>query len=189
MLWAGEEGIILSVMELKGFKLLISQKEIHGIIKRLAVELRREYKDKNPIFIGVLKGSFIFFADLIRELKMPLKIDFIRAASYGDKAVSSGEVSILKDIELPIKDRHILIVEDIVDTGVTLKVIYNHLKEKKPTSIKICALIDKQERKKVKIKLDFVGLVAEKGFIVGYGLDFDERYRCLPDVYIIEEGS
>lgn len=175
-------------MELKGLKPLFSQKAIQEITKRLAEELIREYRDKNPVFVGVLKGSFIFFADLIRELKLPLEIDFIRVASYGRDTVSSGKVSILKDVELPIKGRHVLIVEDIVDTGITLKVIYNHLKEKKPASIKICALIDKRERKKIEIDLDFVGFVVEKGFIVGYGLDYDERYRYLPEIYTLEEA-
>lgn len=169
-------------------RLLFSREEIRRAVERLGREIGREYQGKDTVLVGILKGSFIFLADLVRTLSIPVEIDFIRAASYGRGRVSTGEVSILKDIELSIQGRHVLIVEDIVDTGVTLNVIYDHLREKGPSSLKICALIDKKERREVEIGVDFAGFEVERGFLVGYGLDFDERYRYLPEIYILEES-
>lgn len=166
---------------------VLSKREIREAVERLGREIEREYRSRNPVLIGVLKGSFIFLADLVRTIRIPMEIDFIRAASYGRGTVSSGEVSILKDVELSIQGRDVILVEDIVDTGVTLKVICDHIKEKGPSSLKVCALIDKKVRREVDVDIDFVGLEVEGGFLVGYGLDCDERYRHLPEIYVLEE--
>ncbi len=167
---------------------LFSKEEIREAVWRLGREIEEEYRGRCPILVGILKGSFIFLADLVRTLSIPVEIDFIRAASYGRDTISSGEVSILKDIELSIKGRDVLLVEDIVDTGITLQVICNHLREKGPSSLKVCALIDKKVRREVDVVVDFVGFEVEEGFLVGYGLDWGERYRHLPEIYVLEES-
>ncbi|MEK7841255.1 MAG: hypoxanthine phosphoribosyltransferase [Deltaproteobacteria bacterium] len=169
-------------------KQLFPAEEIHIAVNRLAAEIRRDYAGKTPILIGILKGSFIFLADLIRTLKMPLEIDFIRAASYGAIDVSSGAVRITKDIDAGIENRDIIVVEDIVDTGLTLDVILKHLRAKKPASLKTCALIDKPHRRQMSIKIDYLGFYAKDVFLVGYGLDYNEKYRYLPGVYVMEKA-
>jgi hypoxanthine phosphoribosyltransferase len=137
--------------------------------------------------IGILKGAFIFMADLIRCLSIPCRVDFVRLASYGAGATSSGKVVMTKDIETSIKDREILIVEDIVDSGLTLTFLVNWLQERNPRSIKVCALLDKRARRQVDFEADYVGFTVDDGFIVGYGLDFDEKARFLPDICVIRE--
>lgn len=169
-------------------KQLFTAEEIQFTISRLANEIRRDYAGKTPLVIGVLKGSFIFLADLIRMLRMPLEIDFIRAASYGAIDVSSGVVRITKDTDADIANRDIIVVEDIVDTGLTLDVILKHLKAKKPASLKTCALIDKPHRRQISIKIDYHGFHAKDVFLVGYGLDYNEKYRYLPDIYVMEKA-
>ena len=159
--------------------------EIKNAVKRLPSEIKKDYADKCPVLIGVLKGSFIFLSDLARELNMPLKIDFTRACSYGSNNYSSGSVELVKDIEMSIKDLDVLVVEDIVDTGYTLNFIINHLKNKKPSSIKICSLMDKPLKRVVDVKVDYKGFTLDKdvGFVVGYGLDYNEEYRYLNGIY------
>lgn len=169
-------------------KQLFPAEGIHIAVNRLAAEIRRDYTGKAPLLVGILKGSFIFLADLIRALKMPLEIDFIRAASYGAIDVSSGDVRITKDIDAGIENRDIIVVEDIVDTGLTLDVILKHLKAKKPASLKTCALIDKPHRRQMSIKIDYLGFYAKDVFLVGYGLDYNEKYRYLPDIYVMERA-
>lgn len=169
-------------------KQLFTAEETHIQVKRLANEIRRDYAGKTPLVIGVLKGSFIFLADLIRMLEMPLEIDFIRAASYGAIDVSSGVVRITKDTDADIANRDIIVVEDIVDTGLTLDVILKHLKAKKPASLKTCALIDKPNRRQISIKIDYHGFHAKDVFLVGYGLDYNEKYRYLQDIYVMEKA-
>jgi len=166
-------------------KPIILQKGIKTAVQRLAAEIRKDYSGKCPVLIGVLKGSFIFLSDLIRELNMPIKIDFIRAISYGSKDYSSGKVKLVKDIEMPIHGMDVLIVEDIVDKGYTLDFTIKHLKAKKPLSIKTCSLLDKPSKRTVDIKVDYTGftLGADVGFVVGYGLDYYEEYRYLPNIY------
>lgn len=169
-------------------KQLFTAEEIQLTISRLANEIRRDYAGKTPLVIGVLKGSFIFLADLIRMLRMPLEIDFIRAASYGAIDVSSGVVRITKDTDADIGNRDIIVVEDIVDTGLTLDIILKHLKAKKPASLKTCALIDKPNRRQISIKIDYHGFHAKDVFLVGYGLDYNEKYRYLQDIYVMEKA-
>ncbi len=164
----------------------IAAEELEKHVNRLADEINHDYADKHLVLVGVLKGSIVFLADLMRRLSMPVEIDFVRMSSYGMGAESSGTVHISKDVEVSIQDHHVLIVEDIIDTGYTLKYLVEHLASRNPKSVKVCALIDKYERRKVDFQADYVGLRLEKGFIVGYGLDYAERHRNLPAIYEVQ---
>ena len=164
-------------------KLVLGHDEIRTKVKELAEKISLEYQGKELVMVGILKGAFIFLADLVRELTIPVEIDFVRLASYGTKAESSGSVRLTKDVELPLEGKDVLIIEDIVDTGYTLEFLAHHINKKKPNSVKICALIDKSERRECAVKIDFTGFDIPQGFLVGYGLDFNEKYRYLRDVY------
>jgi len=163
-------------------KVLISKNRIQKKVTELARKISRDYKGKKLVLVGILKGSFIFLADLVRNLSIPVEIDFIQVSSYGASRVSSGVIKIKKDIDLPIVDKHVLIVEDVVDFGYTLDYLLKFLKHKKPKSVKICALLDKPSRRKVKVPLSYHGFKVPDEFIVGYGLDFSEKYRNLPEI-------
>jgi hypoxanthine phosphoribosyltransferase len=167
-------------------KTLFSKERIAAEVKRLGEEISRDYLGREILLVGVLNGSFMFFADLARTISIPLVIDFVRLASYGSDTRSSGIVEMRKDLELPVSGRHVLVVEDIVDSGFTLESLYHRLLLREPASLKICTLIDKRKHREVEIEADYVGLTLDDGFIVGYGLDFDERYRNLPDIYLVE---
>ena len=162
---------------------LFTRREIQNRIKDLAKAISRDYKNEELVLVGILKGAFIFLSDLARHLTIPVKLDFVRLASYGSQTKSQGKVKITKSIEPPIRDKHILIVEDIVDSGLTLRYLLDFLQKENPRSIRICALIDKTERREVSLAIDYVGFSIPKGFLVGYGLDFDEQYRHLPALY------
>ena len=164
----------------------ITEQEIHQQVKKIARDITNDYKDREPVLIGVLNGVFVFFSDLVREIAIPLKIDFVRLASYGSGDVSSGNIALTKDIELPVKGKPVVIVEDIIDTGLTLSYLVAHIKEKKPESIKICALIDKLERREEDIRIDYWGFQIKEGFMIGYGLDYNEKFRYLPYILGIE---
>ena len=168
-------------------EILFSREEIDRRVRELAARISQDYAGSELIVIGILKGAFIFMADLIRSMTIPCQVDFARIASYGANAVSSGKVVLTKDIEMSIKGRDILIVEDIVDTGNTLSYFVEWLKERNPRSLKVCAFLDKRARRKVTFEADYVGFAIEDGFVVGYGLDFDEKARFLPDVYVMKE--
>lgn len=168
-------------------KILIARKEIDSTVKQLAKEITRDYKDKNPIMLGVLKGSFIFMSDLVRKLDFPLQIEFIKCSSYSTGTVSSGRIKMALGLRCSIKDRHVIIVEDIIDTGITIAYVMSHLKKKKPASVKLCALADKPSRRVAPLNIDYMGLTVPDKFLVGYGLDCDEKYRNLPDICYIEE--
>ncbi len=168
-------------------EVLYSQEQIKTRVRELAVQISRDYEGKELIVIGVLKGAFIFMADLIRCLTIPCRVDFVRLASYGAEAVSSGKVVMTKDIETSIKDQEILIVEDVVDTGLTLSFLINWLQERNPRSLKVCAMLDKRQRRQVPFEADYVGFTIEDGFVVGYGLDFNEKARFLPDICLVTE--
>jgi hypoxanthine phosphoribosyltransferase len=170
-------------------KLIISREAIATRVKELADQISRDYRDKNPILVGILKGGFIFLADLARALDFPAQVDFVRLRSYGTGTQTSGEVHISKDVELPVMDRHVLVVEDIVDAGLTLNFLLGHLASYQPASIKICCLIDKKERRQVEVPIDYVGFTIEKGFLVGYGLDSGEKFRTLPEIYEIMDSG
>ncbi len=164
---------------------VLSRAEIAQKVKILAQRISEDYAGKELIGIGVLKGSFIFLADLLRELTIPVQVDFVRLASYGSNITSSGTIRITKETELDIRDRDVLIVEDIIDSGLTIAYLLEHLKSFSPKSVKVCTFVDKTERREVQVPIDYAGLVVEHGFLVGYGLDFDEKYRTLPAIYRI----
>lgn len=169
-------------------KLLYSRAHIAAQVERLASEISRDYPDREILLVGVLKGSFLFIADLVRAITSPTVIDFVRLASYGSDTQSSGIVELRKDLELPIKGCDVIIVEDIIDSGYTLESLYHRLLLREPRTLRVCTLIDKQARREVAIEADYVGIRMEDGFIVGYGLDYDERYRNLPDIYLMKNA-
>jgi hypoxanthine phosphoribosyltransferase len=167
--------------------LLFTRDEIETTVKKLAAEIRQDYHNKHPILIGVLKGSFMFLADLIRLLDFPLEVEFIRLSSYGGSRETSGRIKLVQGVRSKIKDRHVLVVDDIIDTGLTTAFVLDYLGEKKPASLKLCALTDKPARRKVPVNIDYLGLTAPNKFIVGYGIDWDERFRYLPGIYALED--
>lgn len=169
-------------------KILFSRDKIAAEIKRLGQEISRDYGDQEIMLVGVLKGSFLFIADLIREIDSPSVVDFVRLASYGSGTQTSGIIEFRKELEMPIKNRDVIIIEDIVDSGYTLECLYNKLLLQQPRSLKICTLIDKRARREVDIEADYIGITMDDGFIIGYGLDQDERYRNLPDIYLVEDA-
>lgn len=166
-------------------ELLISKDRISERVRDLARQISHDYQGKEPLLIGILKGSVFFFADLVRELSVPVNIDFLRAASYGSKMESSGTIRVTKDVESPVYGKPVILVEDIVDTGLTLTHLVKAIEAKGAESIKICALIDKLERREKAVCVDYCGFQIEEGFLVGYGLDYDERYRQLPEIYVM----
>lgn len=170
-------------------KILISREAIEKRVHEIADAVSRDYQGRELVVIGVLKGAFIFMADLVRALSIPCRVDFARLASYGAGAASSGKVVMTKDIETSIRGRDILIVEDIVDTGLTLAFLVDWFRERNPASLRVCAFLDKRRRRRVPFEADYVGFTIDDGFVVGYGLDFDEKARFLPDVYVVETGE
>jgi hypoxanthine phosphoribosyltransferase len=167
--------------------LLISRQEISSAVGRLAALIRSDYGNWCPFLLGVLKGSFVFLADLVREVDIPLTVDFIRARSY-DGTTSTGAVVGSSLPEEGLSGRHVLLVEDIVDTGITASYLIHQLEAYGPASLKLCALLDKPSARVVPVRIDYLGFTVPDGFVVGYGLDLDQQYRYLPDVYILEEA-
>ena len=167
--------------------LLFTRDEIEAAVKKLAAEIRQDYHDKHPILIGVLKGSFMFMADLIRLLDFPLEVEFVRLSSYGGSRETSGKIKLVQGVQSKIKGRHVLVVDDIIDSGLTTAFVLGHLKQKKPASLKLCALTDKPARRKIPVNIDYRGLTVPNKFIVGYGIDWDERFRYLPGIYALED--
>ena len=165
---------------------LYTQDQIARRVSELAKIISADYADTDLVLIGVLRGAFVFLADLIRQLTIPVVIDFVGAASYGSHTQSSGQVVITKWPQVPLAGRDLLLVEDIQDTGVTLQALGNKLREFGPRSIKVCALIDKRERRLVDMPVDYAGFKLNQGFIAGYGIDYAEQYRYLPDIYRVE---
>ena len=167
---------------------LISQQSIAETVKRLAQELDRDYRDRTPIVIGVLKGSFIFLADLIRQMQTPIqRVELIKLSSYGSGTVSSGKVRMEMGVPAEvIAGQDVIVVEDIVDTGLTTTKAFQVLSGYEPKNLKLCALLDKPDRRKVPVTIDYLGVTIPDKFIVGYGIDFDEQYRQLPDIYSLE---
>ena len=166
-------------------KILIRRDQIAKAVDRLASEIKRDYQDKQPLLIGVLKGSFVFMADLIRQLDLPLELDFIRLSSYGAARESSGKVRVVQGVKTPIKGRDVLVIEDIVDTGITIFFLLDYLKKKQPASLKLCTLTDKPARRRVPVPIDYRGFTVPNKFIVGYGLDLNQRFRNLPHIYVL----
>ena len=168
-------------------KVIIPRDEIARKVAELAAEIKRDYKGKNPLLIGILKGSFVFMSDLIRAMNMPVEVDFVRLSSYGAGKESSGKIRLIKDVETPIKDRHVLVVEDIVDRGRTVRFLLDYLSFREPASLKLCTLFDKPSGRKVEVHIDYVGFTVPDAFVVGYGLDLGEKFRYLPDLCVLEE--
>lgn len=161
-------------------KVLLSEEELKNIVERLGAQITEDYKDKNLVLVSVLKGSVIFMADLMRAIKLPCQIDFMSVSSYGSGTKTSGVVKIIKDLDNEIvSGNDLLIVEDILDSGVTLEYLMKVLSARNPNSIKICTLLDKPERRKANVKADYSGAQIPDAFVVGYGLDYDEKYRNL----------
>ncbi len=164
-------------------ELLISPQDIAARVGDLAAEISRDLAGQDLVLLGILSGSFIFLSDLARAMSIPLAVDFIRLASYGQGSQSSGRVRMTKAPELDLTGRQVLVVEDIVDTGLTLHWLLDHLQEQGVGGVKTCVLIDKAERRRIQVQLDYVGFEVPGGFLVGYGLDFNEQYRNLPGIY------
>lgn len=169
-------------------KPLFSRERIAAEVARLGREISSDYEGREIVVVGVLKGSFLFVADLIRAIEAPVVVDFVRLASYGGAMSSAGIVEMRKELEISIRDRDVLVVEDIVDSGYTLDYLCNKLLLQNPRSLKVCTLIDKRARREMGIEADYVGLTMEDGFIVGYGLDYDEHYRDLPEICLVESA-
>ncbi len=168
------------------FKLLLSPKAIEKRVNEIAKEISKEYRGKSVHLVGVLKGATVFLADLSRKLSVPATVDFLAVASYGDSTESSGVVRTIKDLDDPIESKDVIIVEDIVDTGLTLKYIQDMLRGRKVATLRICALLDRPGRRKVPVHLDYVGFTIPEKYVVGYGLDFEQKWRNLPGIYTIE---
>lgn len=164
-------------------KLVFSKGEIQKRVKTLGETISKDYAGQPLILIGILNGAFIFMADLVRQVNLPVEIDFVRVSSYGNHAHSSGVISFTKDIELDITNKNVLLVEDIVDTGRTISHLKEMIAARQPRSIKICTLIDKKERREIEVEIDYQGFVVEHGFLVGYGLDYAEQHRHYPEIY------
>jgi len=167
---------------------LFSNDTLKTQVARLANEISADFAGEEVLMIGVLKGSFLFFADIVREMSTPVLVDFVRLASYGSETQSSGLVEIRKDIEMSLKGRNVVIVEDIIDSGHTIETLYHRLLARGPKALKVCTLVDKRCRREVEFEADYVGLSIDDGFIVGYGLDLDERYRNLAEICLITEN-
>lgn len=168
-------------------RVLITLKKIAAVVKSLAGEITRDYHDKRPLLVGVLKGSFIFLADLVRQLDFPLEVDFIQLTSYGSGKENTGMIEVDHDLRTNIAGRHVLLVEDIIDTGITASYLLGVLGEREPASLKLCTLMDKPSRRRVPVKIDYAGLTVPDRFVVGYGLDNNEEYRHFPHIGYLED--
>ena len=168
-------------------RMLIGRDEIAKTVDRLACEIRRDYSGREPLLIGVLKGSFVFLADLVRRLNdMPLELDFVNLSSYGSNRDSCGKVTVVHGLRASVRGRDVLVIEDIVDTGITTSFLLAYLKKKRPASLRLCTLTDKPSRRTMTVCIDYLGFSLPDAFVLGYGIDFAEKFRNLPDIYAIE---
>ncbi|HEY2934688.1 MAG TPA: hypoxanthine phosphoribosyltransferase [Acidobacteriota bacterium] len=167
-------------------EILLPADQIQQKIREIGEQITRDYQDKRPLFIGILKGACMFHADLIRQVNLPVSVDFIAVASYGNATQSSGQVQLIKDVESSVEDKDIIIVEDIVDTGLTLQYLMDNFQSRNPQSLKVAALLNKPSRRKTPIKLDYIGFDISDKFVVGYGLDYAQKYRNLPYVAVLK---
>jgi hypoxanthine phosphoribosyltransferase len=169
-------------------EVLLNEEAIKEKIKALGAQITEDYKGKDLILLGILKGSVMFMSDLMKEINLPCKMDFMAVSSYGDATQSSGIVKIIKDLDFEIKDKHILIIEDIIDTGITLKYLMKYLAARNPSSLEIVCLLNKPERRKEQLDVKYLGFDVPDHFLVGYGLDYAETYRNLPYIGILKES-
>ena len=170
-------------------EILVQPDQLQRRVRELGEQISGDYEGRNPLLIGVLKGAVFFLADLMREITVPCEVDFMAISSYGSATQSSGVVRILKDLDRAIEGRHVLIVEDIVDSGLTLQYLMRNLGARKPASLEVCALLTKPERRKVDMPMRYLGFEIPDKFAIGYGLDFAEHYRNLPYVAALEDAS
>ena len=169
-------------------KILIDEKTIKGKVKELAKKISKDYKGKDLVLVGILKGAIVFLSDLIREIDIPVSIDLIQVSSYGASTTSSGAIKLVKDIEIDIEGKDVLIVEDIVDFGYTLDYLLKYLGSKRPRTVGICVLFDKIPRRKIEVPLKYKGFDVPDKFLVGYGLDYADKYRNLPYIAVFKEA-
>lgn len=171
-------------------EMLLSEEAIAGRVGELGRQISQDYEGKELMLVGILKGAFVFLADLVRSISIPLTIDFVAVSSYGASTKASGVVRISKDLDESVENKHVLIVEDIVDTGLTLRLGYlvENLRARKAASVRVCTLLDKPSRREAAVQLDYVGFVIPDKFVVGYGLDFNGQYRNLPYIAVLKEG-
>ncbi len=167
-------------------KVLLTEEQIHERVAELGAQIAKDYADKNLLLVSVLKGSVAFMADLMRAIDIPLAIDFMAVSSYGSGVKTSGVVKIIKDLEIGLTGRDLLIVEDILDSGMTLSYIIDMLETRNPNSVRICTLLDKPERHQVDVPVEYIGFTVPDEFVIGYGLDYDERYRNLPYIGVLK---
>lgn len=165
---------------------LCSAEEIRRRIDALAARLRADYADKNPVLIGILKGCFIFMSDLVRAMAIPCEMDFLKLSSYGDR-MTAGQISLLKDVDIPLADRHVILVEDIVDTGKSLAFLLEHLRARRPASLEMAAMFVKPRPQTAAAEAKYVGMTIPDQFVIGYGLDYAQQWRHLPDLYALVE--
>lgn len=167
-------------------EVLLDEKQLEAKIKDLGRILSQDYEDKNPLIICVLKGSFIFTAELVKRISIPVEIDFISLSSYGSGTESSGKVRVMKDLDVSVEGRHVLIIEDIIDTGLTMSYFTDLLIRRDAASVKVVTLLDKPERRKTDMKADYIGFTIPDAFVVGFGLDFAEKFRNLPYIGVLK---
>ncbi len=167
-------------------RVLVGRQEIAAVVSRLAAEIGQDYREKAPLLVGILKGSFMFLADLVRLLDFPLEVDFIRLSSYGRGQQSSGKITVVPGLRSPLRGRHVLVVEDIVDTGLTTSFLLDYLRQEEPASLRLCSLMYKPARRQVPVTIDYLGFDVPDKFLVGYGLDWAGKYRNLPDICVLE---
>ena len=166
-------------------KIYISASQISAKVKEIASEINSEYKDKTPIFIGVLNGAFMFLSDLLREISIDCEVDFLKLSSYGDMQISSGDIKMLKELNCQVKGRDIIVVEDIIDSGLSIKYMKTLIEKENPKSLKIAALLFKKEVSNLDFKIDYTGFEIDNKFVVGYGLDYAQKYRNLKDICVL----
>ena len=174
------------MLDEKNFTKYLTRHEIEAAVQSIAAQINSDYEDKEVVLVGVLKGAILFMADLIRYLKGSVEVEFVRLSSYGKARTSSGTVTILKDIQADIRNKHVLIVEEIIDSGRTLKFLYDRLKAAGPASVEIVTLLDKASKRVVDVPVKYVGRTIDDQFLVGYGLDLEEHARNLPDIYYLK---
>ena len=167
-------------------RIILSEEELHEMVTRVGAQISRDYEGKNLLMVSVLKGSVMFMADLMRAITIPARIDFMAVSSYGSGTKSSGVVKIVKDLDESLKDKDVIVVEDIVDSGRTLSYLLEMLRDRGPASLRLCTLLDKPERRVIDVHVDYTGFNIPDEFVVGYGLDYDQRYRNLPYIGVVE---
>lgn len=172
-------------IEKKVWEILLTEREINEKLEHLGKQISEEYEDKNLLVVSLLKGSFIFTADIVRQLSIPVRIEFMTTSSYGDSEETCGRVKIVTDIKQDLAGYDVLVVDDITDSGITMKFVMEHLKKKNPKSVRSCVLLDKPNRRKVELTPDYLGFTIPDKFVVGYGLNYGEYYRNIPYVFVV----